>query len=117
MLGAGAGLGPVGREEPGRAVEEAQDVFKPVFSVPALSMAQRAGWVEWRDPGAMGGSKGRVLAHWSPVSGALSRACAGPKWSSVGSAHFRKHLEAAFFSSEYLSPAVPSTQEKEICVR
>jgi len=96
MLGAGAGLGPVGREEPGRAVEEAQDVFKPVLSMPALSMTRRAGLIEWKDPEAMGGSKGRVLAHWGPVSSALSRACAGPKWSSVGSAHFRKHPEAAF---------------------
>lgn len=29
----------MGHEEPGRAVEEAQDVFKPVFAVPAMSMA------------------------------------------------------------------------------
>jgi len=63
MLGAGAGLGPVGREEPGRAVEEAQDVFKPVLSVPALSMTRRAGLIEWKDPEAMGGAVKAGSSH------------------------------------------------------
>lgn len=31
-----------------------------------------------------------------PMSGVLSRVCVGPKWSSMGSAQFWKHLRTAF---------------------
>lgn len=53
MPGIGAELGPAGSGEPGKAVEQAQAVFTPVFLVTTLTGVWRTGCVELRDSEAI----------------------------------------------------------------
>ena len=105
----------MGREEPGRATEEGQGLFKPGFSGPALSMAWRAGWRERRDPEAMAGSEGRVL-HPGPGERGPGRACAG-RVQPRGLSSLPEMPGSSFPASEYLSPAVQHAQGRDVCVR